>query len=271
MTLDEIHDVEVKDINVSNLNVRLGNFKEDLDELAESIKQYGLLQPIVLRGTFGNPPYDLIAGQRRFLAHQKLRKRKIRAVFSGVISDTEALILSLVENLQSVELNHADTARAITQLYNRFGKDEREVQKQTGLSIRKIRDYIDIESQSSAKMKKMLADGKVAAPDIKRALRAAQGEIAKAEKLLDIMSTYPLTKHQKKRVVEYGQEHARATAEKILQEAVKPRVEQSIIVSLPEVIRLGLEKATKALSQDPDEIVTEVLQFWLSEQGFIDG
>src|SRR5205823_3866880 len=103
---------------VSEDNVRHQEVTKDLDELAASIKRHGLLQPVVLNGEYGNPPYDLITGQRRFLAHQQiLGWPKIRAVFAGKLNETDAVVRSLVENLQRVQLGYDDTARAVTYLY----------------------------------------------------------------------------------------------------------------------------------------------------------
>jgi ParB family chromosome partitioning protein len=271
MSLEQIHNIKLSEIEVSDLNVRHHKPLINLDELVGSIKQHGLLHPVILIGEYGDPPYKLIAGQRRYLAHEKLKRKTIRAVFAGDIADEKAILLSLVENVQSLALNHADCARAITRLYEAYEKDERRVQRETGLSLRRIRDYLTIESQASPKIKRQLRDNKVTPVDVKRALRAAQGEIKKAERLLDVMSQYELTKHQKKRIVEYGETHDEASAEDIVEQARRPRVEQSIMVSLPEDTRRGLEQATKELQQEAEEIVTEILHEWLYEQGFIRG
>jgi ParB family transcriptional regulator, chromosome partitioning protein len=269
MSLDKIFEIDLKDIEVGKFNVRHSNVMKDLDELAASIKKHGLLQPIVLHGIKDKPPYKLIAGQRRFLAHEKLNKKTIRAVFAGKLNAEQATLRSLVENLQRVELNHADTADAITMLYKKFDKDERKVQRETGLSLRKVRDYINIKEQASEKMKEKLAQKAVTLVDIKRALRAAQGNIKKAEELLDLMQKYQLTKYQKKRIIEYGEHDKKASARKIIEDAIRPRVEQNIMVSLPEDVRKGLEKATKEFSKEAEDIVSDVLQKWLSDQGFI--
>src|SRR5688572_29596746 len=125
MSFDQIIIVKVKDIEVSPQNVRRTNATQDLDQLAASIEKHGLLEPVVLRGNPSDPrPLQLIAGQRRLLAHEKLGKDTIRAVFTGKIKDQEATILSLIENLQSVDLNHADTAKAITELYKKANNNE---------------------------------------------------------------------------------------------------------------------------------------------------
>lgn len=270
MNLDRIFEIDLNDIEIGEFNVRHSNETKDLDELAASIKKHGLLQPIVLHGINGNPPYKLIAGQRRFLAHENiLNKKKIQAVFAGKLDKVQSTICSLVENLQRVELNHADTAKAITMLYKEFHKNDRKVQRETGLSLQKVRDYIFIEEQASSEMKLKLKQKKVTPVDLKRALRAAQGNIKKAEALLDLMEEYQLTKYQKKRIIEYGEQDKKASAKKIIEDAIRPRVEQSIMVSLSDNVRKGLEKATKEFSKEAEDIVSDVLQKWLSDQGFI--
>src|SRR6202034_2936766 len=110
--LGTIHDLPLKQIHVSEDNVRHHDPTRDLDELAASIKRHGLLQPVVLLGDFGKPPYELIGGQRRFLAHeQKLTWPTIRAVFAGKLSESEAVVRSLVENVQRLPLGYEDTAK----------------------------------------------------------------------------------------------------------------------------------------------------------------
>ncbi len=270
MADDRIYKIQLSDIKISDQNVRLTRQTQELDELAASIKKHGLLQPVVLLGSYGEPPYELIAGQRRYLAHNKLKEKTILAVFAGDLSEQEALLRSLIENVQRVDLNHADTAKAITELYEEYDHDERKVQRETGLSLRKVREYINIEAQASPKMKKKLKNKKVSPADVKRALQAAQGNIKKAEALLELMEEYKLTKYQKQRVNEYGKKYPKASAEKIFEEAIKPRVEKNLMISLPEEIRKGLESATKEYAKEVEEIVPEIIETWLYEQGFLD-
>ena len=268
--LEQIHEITLSEIVVGHDNVRHSDPTRDLDELAASIKKHGLIQPVMLRGKFGNPPYELISGQRRFLAHQQiLHKPTIRAVFAGTLTKTESVIRSLVENLQRLELEYDDTAAAVTYLYEKLGRDEREVQKQTGLSLRKVRDFILIEARATPKMKKLLSQHKISATDVKRAIRAAQDNMKKAEELVDLIVQHKPTAHQKRRLTTYGEQHKSASAESILKEAQKPHIEQNIIVSLPEELIEALSKATKSLSMEPEELAVKALSEWLSAQGFV--
>jgi ParB family chromosome partitioning protein len=269
MNLDQIHDVKVRDIDLSDENVRVSEPFRRLDELAASIKKHGLLQPVVLLGEPGKPPYKLISGQRRYLAHKKiLHAPTIRAVFTGRLSKTEAVIRSLVENMQRVELEYEDTQNAVTYLYERFGKDERKVQEMTGLSLRTIRDFIEIEARATPRIKTLLRTKKISPVDVKRAIRAAQGNLQKAEELVDLIIKQKPTSHQKRRIVTYGERDTTASAKKILEEAMQPHVEQNLIVSLPQDVRMALLKATKSMEMEPEELAAKVLGDWLREQGF---
>ena len=266
--ISQIEDVSLGDIQISNDNVRLHDPEKDLDQLAESIRLHGLLQPVVLVGTKGSPPYDLISGQRRFLAHQKILKAtSIRATFVPKMSRKDALIRSLVENLQRTELEFTDTAAAITELYKELGND-RAVSAATGLSLRRVRDHLHIDAQASDKMKGMLSEGKVSAADVKRCLQAAQDNIKKAERLLELIIEKQPTSHQKRRLVEYGQKGGTSSAEQILEEAMKPHVEQKLVIALDDITRKALKTASTAMEMEAGDLAEKVLREWLKENGF---
>ncbi len=268
--LEQIHTIKIADIHASDDNVRHADPFKDLDELAASIKRHGLLQPVVLRGNPGEPPFELIAGQRRLLACQKILKLPtIRAVFAGNLSKQAVVVRSLVENLQRRDLEYSDTAKAVTYLYQKLGRDDHAVQKETGLSLRKIRDFVLIEARATQKIKSLLKDRVVSPADVKRAIRAAQDNMKKAEELIDLIIQRKPTSHQKRRLVMYGEREKGASAKHIFEEALKSQVEQNIIISLPDDLREALVKATKSLSIEAEELAAKVLAEWLHAQGFI--
>jgi len=269
-SIQQIRAIELGDIYVGEDNVRLTDAKKELDELAASIERNGLLHPVVLKGHYGDPPYELISGQRRFLAHQQILKSPtIRAVFAGDLSRDQSLVRSLVENLQRLDLEYVDTARAVTYLYKKHGRSIDAVHRETGLSLRKIRDFILIQERATPRMKSLLKQRKVSLSDVKRAIRASQDNLKKAEELLDLIMEFQPTAHQKQRLVKYGESKRGASAESIFKEAIKPHVEQNIMISLPDDLRAAVVKATEALSMEPEELATTALSDWLSRQGFI--
>jgi ParB family chromosome partitioning protein len=270
MTEQTIYKIPINQITISDANVRHSEPGRDLEELAASIRKHGLLQPVVLMGEYGNPPYQLIVGQRRFLAHRDiLHKDMIRATFAGKLNPVQARIRSLVENMHRLDLNHADAAEAITYLYKRLDKDERKVRAETGLSLQRIRQYVDIQERASPKMKEKLRQRKVKPPDVQRALRAASGDVDKAERLLEKVQKYSFTRYQKERLVEYGEAHPKADIDTIIEEAQRPRVERIFSVKLPDRVRAGLAKAADKLAMNPEEVAVQALEEWLSKKGFL--
>lgn len=266
----DIHEIELKDIVISDANVRKHDIDRDLQELANSIKRHGQLQPIVLNGEFDKPPYEIIIGQRRFLAiRDVLNCTTIRATFAGKISKTEATIRSLSENMVRSDLSYEDTANAVTELYKHYKRDEYKVAKETGLSLQKIRRFIYIEEQASDKTKEKLRKGEVAPIDVQRALRAASGNIKKADELLELMKRHKLDKFQKARVVSLGISKPSAPAEEIIRLAKPPAIEKAFLIHLSDEGRKGLILASEKFHMNPDETASFAIEDWLTAKGFI--
>jgi ParB/RepB/Spo0J family partition protein len=271
MQLSNVIPVKLSDIVVQDSNVRTDlnseNSQEHLKELAENIRINGLMQPIVLRGVQGNPPYEVIVGQRRFLAHKLLEKEEIQATFSGEIDAMQALLLSLSENMCRQEMNFEDTSNAITKLYTYYNKDEQEVKNHTGFSIRMIRSYVKIEEQATEKIKQYLKSGAVSLVDAKRAIDAAQGNEEKANFFIDEFAN--LTTYEKKRLVEEGTKNPDGDKDKILEDARKPKYEETIILNLPLKINKALVAAAEKLSIDKEELTMNALISWLKVNDFL--
>jgi ParB/RepB/Spo0J family partition protein len=272
MADEKIYEVPLKDIKdspKSGLNVRQTDRDIGVEDLAKSIAKHGLINAIVLRGEFGNPPYELISGHRRLAAHKLIPgKKTIKATFKPPsYNDFKARVESLIENMQRVELNHADTAEAITAMYNRYGKDEQKVVDDLGLPLRTVRDYIKIEEQASPHAKELLRNRKVSKSDVKRAIIAAQGNLKKADRLLDAMPE--LYGHEKKRVVDYAGEHPKATANEIIDQAKKSRVQKTVVLSIDTEVDKALGKAERQLYMNREEIASKALEKWLIENGFL--
>lgn len=101
----------------------------NLEELAQSIRVNGVVQPIVLRSVGGR--YQIVAGERRWRASQRAGLRKIPAVVREV-SDEKLLELALVENIQRQELNPIEEAKAYRKLIDTIGLTQEEVAEQVG-------------------------------------------------------------------------------------------------------------------------------------------
>lgn len=90
-----------------------------LEELANSIKAQGVVQPIVVRALKGTDTYEIIAGERRWRATQLAGLHEIPAIVKDV-TDQTAMCLALIENIQREDLNPMDEARALSRLLQEF-------------------------------------------------------------------------------------------------------------------------------------------------------
>ena len=105
-----------------------------LDELADSIRAKGLIQPVVVRVLGGKPGhYELIAGERRWRAAQKAGLHEVPVVVVEA-TDQESLELAIVENVQRQDLNQIEEARGYDQLMKEFGYTQNDLSKIIGKS-----------------------------------------------------------------------------------------------------------------------------------------
>lgn len=91
-----------------------------LDELAASIRQKGIIQPLIVRRMSGKIPYEIVAGERRWRAAQIARLHEVPVIVRE-FSDSEVLEIAIIENIQRAELNAVEEALAYKQLMERFG------------------------------------------------------------------------------------------------------------------------------------------------------
>jgi ParB family chromosome partitioning protein len=109
--------------------------EQPLEELAESIKNQGLLQPILVRPIAGSAPprYEIVAGERRWRAAQRAGLSEVPVVVRE-LTDQETLILALVENLQREDLNPMEEARGFARLKEEFGLSQEDLAQRVNKS-----------------------------------------------------------------------------------------------------------------------------------------
>lgn len=106
--------------------------QEALAELAASIREHGVVQPVLLRPR-QDGKYEIVAGERRWRAAQMAGKTKIPAIIKS-LSDREAAEVSLIENLQREDLNPVEEAIAYRRLMDEFNLSQEEVARRVGKS-----------------------------------------------------------------------------------------------------------------------------------------
>lgn len=114
------------------------SFDEDkLDELAASIIEHGVIQPVVLRKSESGDGYELVAGERRWRAARKAGLKEIPSIVR-TLTEEQNMLLSIIENMQREDLNPIEEAEAINKMMTTFKLTQEEVSKSLG----KSRPYI---------------------------------------------------------------------------------------------------------------------------------
>jgi len=130
--------VSIKDITRNKLQPRKHFNKESLDELANSIKKQGVIQPIVVRpDKTSEGKYEIIAGERRWLASQNAGLHEVPVVILNV-DDVKSLEFAIVENVQRRDLNPIEEAQGYQRLVNDYNYNQEKLSQFIG----KSRSYI---------------------------------------------------------------------------------------------------------------------------------
>src|SRR6185436_8596176 len=128
---ENVRHLSLVSIVPSPLQPRKDFARDSLNELVESIRQHGIIQPLVVREVGGR--HELIAGERRWRAAHEAGLTQI-PIITRVATDLEVLELSLIENLQRADLNPIEEAQAYARLANEFGMRQEDIAQKVGRS-----------------------------------------------------------------------------------------------------------------------------------------
>jgi ParB family chromosome partitioning protein len=128
---ETVQQISLADIVPSPLQPRREFAREALEELVDSIRQRGIIQPLIVRPV--NRQYELIAGERRWRAAKEVGLSEAPAIVRQA-TDLEVIELSLIENLQRADLNPIEEAQAYSRLANEFGTRQEEIAQKVGKS-----------------------------------------------------------------------------------------------------------------------------------------
>ena len=134
------HEIAIELIDPNPYQTRKKIREEALKELSDSIRATGVVQPVVLRHGH-NGRYQLVAGERRWLASKMAGKTSIPAVVRQ-ISNEQAMEITIIENLQREDLNPVEQARAFERLSREFGLTQEQIATRTGKDRASIANFI---------------------------------------------------------------------------------------------------------------------------------
>jgi ParB family transcriptional regulator, chromosome partitioning protein len=175
-----LQEVPVGSIRANALQPRSHFDEEAMSSLAASIREVGVLQPILVR-ELGEGEYELIAGERRWRAARRAGLQTIPVIIQ-TISDSSSLEHALVENLHRADLNPLEEAAAFHQLIDDFGYTHEQVATRVGRSRTAVTNTLRL-LQLPAGVQRYIADGQLTAGHARALLttpdRAFQEELAK--------------------------------------------------------------------------------------------
>ena len=128
-TKEKSSEILLSQIRANQYQPRTSFDQKKLEELAESIKKHGVIQPVLVRKD--GKGFELVAGERRFRAAKLAKLKKIPVVVSN-ISDVQSLEIAILENIQREDLNPLEVAKGYQRLKDEFGYTQETVAKSVG-------------------------------------------------------------------------------------------------------------------------------------------
>ena len=269
----EYREINLDDLVISKGQVRTENTNAEIDSLAESIKVQGLLHPIVVCAAKEEGKWEILTGQRRFLAHKLLEKTNIAAaVLSKRVEEAEAKAISITENLIRRKLTGKELKDGILFLYNIYGTI-RDVAKATGLPSLKVSENVKYPRLIPV-LKKAVDDQSI---DIDAALKAQDsaslddaGNPIPEEAMILAQEVQQMPNVQRKKFVkEYKKD-----PEKLIDEAVEKAKSGSKIMQLTVTVTYSTHNAIRKYAKDEgatqDEAAAALIEEALVGRGLLE-
>jgi ParB family chromosome partitioning protein len=255
-------------IDISLSNVRKSNLEEGIDDLKNSIREIGVQQPVVVFQK-RDGRYELIIGQRRYLACKRLdEKMKIPAVITKVDSETDAVVKSFSENIHRLDLEYRDKMQVATELLSKLGTIK-DVAKELGVSPQTVKNYLGYAAVPK-KIKEMVDEGKLSASMATRISKNISDENL-ALKVAESLGKMPRGE-QKNLLIDVAKEKQHEKGVKfdnIVRIAEGIAKMKKITIHVTEQVWDAIDRASIKYGSDKEGVVREAVEEWLGKRGFI--
>ncbi|PRX42130.1 ParB family chromosome partitioning protein [Planifilum fimeticola] len=144
---DVVNEVDISELRANPYQPRKQFDPDSLEELAESIKEHGIIQPLVVRKSIHG--YEIVAGERRFRAGKKAGLTKVPVVIRD-FTDEQMMEIALIENLQREDLNPMEIANAYKKLMDHFSMTQEELAARVGKSRPHVANFLRLLQLPSA-------------------------------------------------------------------------------------------------------------------------
>lgn len=265
-------DLPIADLAIDRFEVRKQNVGENLEDLAVNIEKYGLLQPIVVCKHSKDPSkWEIVMGQRRYLAHKQILKRA--TITAGIIDHSieyeEGLALAASENVVRLDMTRKDLIDVCADLFKRYNTIQ-DVADSTKLPYHIVRQYIRFDGLPADLQK--LVDKKEINVDLAMKVQDAasnSGAYSKqdATKLLKVLKT--VDNPIQKKILELKKENPTVSLDKIVKKAEQPDETLKIKVTLGPSLARALKKYAEDEETDEHAAAENLIESGLKTGGYM--
>jgi ParB family chromosome partitioning protein len=203
-----VAELEIKLIDRNPQQPRREFDAQKLNELAASIKEHGLVQPILVKPL--GDRYQIVAGERRWRAAQLAGLTKVAAVVRS-FSDQEQMEIALIENLQREDLNPLEEAEAFRVLLDQFGLTQEELSRRLGKSRPQISNTLRL-LHLTEPVRQLLRQGSLSMGHAKVLLGVEEGELQ--QRLADVVIARGLSVRELEAMITRSKEEAQSKKER---------------------------------------------------------
>jgi ParB family chromosome partitioning protein len=249
MVEQELREVELKKIQPNRLNPRLDINIERLNELAESIKQIGILEPLVLRPTSNG--YEVVVGERRYRAAQQAQLETVPAIIRNY-ADEQVIELNLIENVQREELSAVEKGNCCKQLIEKYPEkytSRQEIGNRIGISPETISIWLKL-TEAPEELQRMIAPSeKVGVPrelgkiDYTTAV-AITRQIPEPERQIEVakeIAQKPVYGKEAREVIKKAAKEPRKSAGQVIREVIEAPADITFRLAEAEPVKRGLK------------------------------
>lgn len=255
---ERIQSLLVTDVQPNSDQPRMYFDKQALEELAQSIEQYGIVQPLVVKPLEHNK-YSIIAGERRWRAAQIVGLKKIPAIIRNA-ETLERLEIALVENVQRVDLSPLEQAVSIERLHQQFNFSYKDIAKRLGKAATTVNNIVRL-LQLPEKARQALRDGKISEGHARAILALKGNPKAQAELLRQIVAKNWSVRQAEQFVVSHreGAKDRNAVSKRMAQ--TTPETEElSKRLKAPVTVRRTAKGGRLEIAFDSDDELTRIIR-----------
>lgn len=268
-SIETVRDIPMKDLVIGKGQVRVRDVGKNIDDLAQSIAKIGLLEPIVVAPAQEESKFEILTGQRRYLAHKQLGRDTIKAcVLDGPVNEIKAKVISITENLVRTDPNSKDYIDACTALYRTYGSIKA-VSDETGLPYHKVQLYVKYD-RLRPQMKDLVDSGDVGLKTALKAQDAASvtGEYNPDEAVIFAKEMSRMTGAQQTRIVKKRKDDPVTPVDEIVEAAKTGDKTKQLVIDITLAAHSGLKQYAKDEDTNPSEAAMTLIMDGLTDKGY---